>query len=355
MNALDRPPEDAPAPVASVIVPAYQAERFVAAAIASALDQTLAAIEVIVIDDCSTDRTWDVILACARADPRVVPVRLAVRGGPAAARNAGIAVARGRWLALLDADDLFMPQRLARMVAAAEAAGADLMADNLLRVEFEGGRCLGPRFGAAAMRIPCPVPLIEAVRRDMPRNAAGGEMFGFFQPIIRRDFLAARRIRYAEDIMVGEDFLFYFTAIAAGGRFHLMPEEGYVQRLRAGSLSCSPQAMLHLSVANRRMLALASGSAVPGLRTLLRRRQRQIDIDCFALLLERGEIRAALRHAHCATPARLLRHLRAAAGALRRGLARRSTAERPQSSPGATSPAVPPPANQAGDAARGAA
>jgi glycosyltransferase involved in cell wall biosynthesis len=338
--------EDAPAPIVSVILPAFQAEGFVAEAIRSALAQTLREIEVIVIDDCSADRTWEVILACARADARVVPVRLACRGGPAAARNAGIAQARGKWLALLDADDLFLPGRLARMVDAAEAAGADLLADNMLRVEFEDGRCLGPRFGEAMMRLPCPVPLIEAVRRDMPSRAATGEMFGFFQPIIRRDFVVGRRLRYAEDIIVGEDFLFYVAAIAAGGRFHLTPEAGYVQRLRAGSLSHSPRAMLQLSAANRRMTVLCRGLDVPGLRALLRRRQRQIDIDCFALLLERGEVRAALRHAHCATPARVLRHLRAALGALRRGWARRGAADR------ASAPATP--AGSRGDAARGA-
>jgi glycosyltransferase involved in cell wall biosynthesis len=354
MSGAGRPAEDAPAPVVSVILPAFQAETFIAEAIRSALAQTLPGIEVIAVDDCSTDGTWEVILACARTDPRVLPVRLPCRGGPAAARNAGIAQARGRWLALLDADDLFLPERLARMVAAAEAAGADLLADNMLRVDFQDGRCFGPRFGDATMRIACPVPLIEAVRRDMPCRAATGEMFGFFQPIIRRDFLATRRIRYAEDILVGEDFLFYFACIAAGGRFHLTPEPGYVQRLRAGSLSHNPRAMLHLSAANRRMMALAAGSAVPGLAALLRRRQRQIDIDCFALLLERGEVRAALRHAHCATPARLLRHMRAALGALRRNWARRGAADRPPL--GASAPASPPaPGRPRGDAARGAA
>lgn len=342
MNPAGPGAEDAPQPVVSVILPAFQAEAFVAVAIRSALAQTLREIEVIAIDDCSTDGTSEVLAACARADARVVPLRLACRGGPAAARNAGIAQARGRWIALLDADDLFLPGRVAHMVAAAEAAGADLLADNMLRVDFQGGQCLGPRFADATMRFAGPVPLIEAVRRDMPCQGANGEMFGFFQPIIRRDFLLARGLHYAEDIMVGEDFLFYFACIAAGGRFHLTTEQGYVQRLRAGSLSHSPRAMLHLSAANRRMMTLAEALAVPGLEALLRRRQRQIDIDCFALLLERGEVRAALRHAHCATPARLLRHVRAALGALRRR--RRGNGAGPAKAAG-----------RAGDAARGTA
>jgi succinoglycan biosynthesis protein ExoO len=62
------------------------------------LDQTLAEIEVIVVDDCSTDATWDVLADWVRRDPRVVALRQAVRGGPGAARNVAIAQARGRWL-----------------------------------------------------------------------------------------------------------------------------------------------------------------------------------------------------------------------------------------------------------------
>lgn len=305
-------------PVVSVIIPAYQAEAFLDCAIRSVLEQTLAEIEVIVVDDCSTDTTWGLLTGWSRRDSRIVPLRQAVRRGPAAARNLAIAQARGRWLALLDADDLYVPWRLAHMVDVAEATGADLLADNLHRVDFRTGQDLGPRFADATMRLPGPVRLTEAVRRDMPEHWACGEMFGLLQPIMRRGALAARRIRYAEDVIVGEDFLLYFQCIAAGARFHLTPAAGYVQRLRADSLSRSVGAMLHLSLANRRMIAMAAGCAEPGLGALLRRRQRQIDIDCFALLLERGAVGDALRHAHCGTPARLLRHARAAIGALRR-------------------------------------
>ena len=305
-------------PLVSVVMPAFQAEAFVGEAIGSALGQTLAEIEVIVVDDASTDGTWGVLADRARRDPRVVPLRQPARRGPAAARNLAIGQARGRWIALLDADDLFLPGRLAHLVAVAEAADADLLADNMLRVEFRTGQALGPRFDAAVMRLPGPVGLVEAVRRDMPQDWPRGQMFGFFQPLMRRDMLLARRLRYAEDVMVGEDFLLYFTAIAAGARFFLTPEAGYVQRLRAGSLSHSPEALLHLSAANRRMLAIAARGGEGGLAALLRRRQRQIDIDCFAQLLERGAVLEAVRHAHCATPARLLRHARAAVGAWQR-------------------------------------
>nr|WP_294170632.1 glycosyltransferase family 2 protein [uncultured Sphingomonas sp.] len=307
------------APIAvSVIIPAYQAAGFVRSAINSALAQTRKDIEVIVVDDGSSDGTWDKIVACADHDPRVVPLRQPCWAGPSSARNAGILRAQGKWLALLDADDLYSPLRLEHLVAAAEALDADLLADNLLQVDFVTGAQLGNRFRDAVMSADDPVSLIEALRRDMPGPGVLTEMFGFFQPLIRRDFLLAHGISYAEDVLVGEDFLLYFECIARGGRFHLTRAAHYVQRLRSGSHSACREAMLYLSVANRRMLRIAAQLPAPEAVALLRRRQRQIDIDCFALLLERAEVGAALKHAHCGSPARLLRHARAVAGAMRR-------------------------------------
>jgi GT2 family glycosyltransferase len=329
----------------SVIIAAYQAAEFVQAAIHSALAQTIRDIEVVVVDDGSSDGTWDAILACARRDARVVPVRRPRRAGPSVARNAAIARARGRWLAVLDADDLYLPGRLEHMTAAAEALGADLLADNMLQVDFATGRPLGRRFRDTAMSREGQVPLAQAVLRDMPGSGPQGEMFGFLQPIVRRDFVLAHGIRYAEDVLVGEDLLLYFECIARGGRFHLTPAAHYVQRIRSGSLCTRSDAMLHLSAANRRMLRVAAQLRDPELTALLRRRQRLIDVDCFSLLLERGQVRAALAYAHCGSPARLLRHARAAAGAVRRRLGARAPA--PPSAPGpagGAKPAVPWPA-----------
>lgn len=304
----------AAAPAASVIVAAHDAAGYVRDALRSALAQTRADIEVIAVDDGSSDGTWEAILACAREDARVVPLRRPRRAGPAAARNTALARARGRWLAILDADDLFLPERLERMIAAAEARGADLLADNLLETAFATGEPLGRRFTEAELTRDGPIPLIEAVRRDMP-GARGRGKFGFLQPIIRRDFLLRHGLRYAEDLQAGEDFLLYFECIARGGRFHLMPEALYVYRLREGSVSTRRTATLHLSAANRRMLRIAAELGDGELVALLRRRQQLIDFDCFALLMERGRFGAALRHAHCASPARLLRHARVALGA----------------------------------------
>ncbi|MBI4573499.1 MAG: glycosyltransferase family 2 protein, partial [candidate division NC10 bacterium] len=94
-------------PLVSVILPVYNGERFLAAAIASILAQDYQPIEVIVVDDGSTDGT----AAIARSF-QGVRYLYQPNQGPAFARNAGIAVARGAFIAFLDADDLMVPTRL---------------------------------------------------------------------------------------------------------------------------------------------------------------------------------------------------------------------------------------------------
>lgn len=109
MSAQD--PVGGDTPLVSVIVPAYEAEAFLGEALESALEQDCGQVEVIVVDDGSTDRTAEIAGAYA--------VRLVRREhrGPAAARNAGLALARGEFMTILDADDVWPVDRLSRQVA----------------------------------------------------------------------------------------------------------------------------------------------------------------------------------------------------------------------------------------------
>jgi glycosyltransferase involved in cell wall biosynthesis len=107
-------------PLVSVVIPAYNAQRTVAASIHSALAQTLDDLEVVVVDDGSSDDT--AATAEQVDDPRVTVIRQ-VNAGAAAARNAGIALATGRYVALLDADDLWVEDKLARQIAVLEGPG----------------------------------------------------------------------------------------------------------------------------------------------------------------------------------------------------------------------------------------
>lgn len=103
-------------PLVSVIIPAFNAERFLADAVGSVLRQTWTRVEVIIVDDGSTDRTAEVAERLAAADERVRIVRKE-NGGPSSARNSGVAIARGEFVCFLDADDLYLPDKIERQLA----------------------------------------------------------------------------------------------------------------------------------------------------------------------------------------------------------------------------------------------
>lgn len=98
-------------PLVSVIVPAYQAEAYLEEALDSALRQDHDAVELIVVDDGSTDRTAEIAAAAS------VQLVRRKQGGPAAARNSGLVVAKGEFITILDADDLWPSDRLSLQLA----------------------------------------------------------------------------------------------------------------------------------------------------------------------------------------------------------------------------------------------
>ena len=103
-------------PLVSIITPAYNSSGFITETIKAALAQTCADFELIVVDDESTDRTIDVVHEVAAGDPRVI-VMVSPHGGPATARNVALDAVRGQFIALLDSDDVWMPEYLESQLA----------------------------------------------------------------------------------------------------------------------------------------------------------------------------------------------------------------------------------------------
>ena len=104
----------------SIIIPAYNRESLLKRAVETALQQTVGDIEVIVVDDGSTDKTAMVAQLCANVDPRVQLIRHKTNRGAQAARNTGVQVARGRWLASCDSDDAMLAKSLELRLKVAE-------------------------------------------------------------------------------------------------------------------------------------------------------------------------------------------------------------------------------------------
>lgn len=103
-------------PILSVIVPCWSAAETIERCLDSILAERDIALEIIVIDDASPDGTADIVDAVAARDPRVRLLRLSANQGASAARNHGLAVARGTWLTFVDADDLLLPGAVAALL-----------------------------------------------------------------------------------------------------------------------------------------------------------------------------------------------------------------------------------------------
>ena len=116
----------------SVIIPAYNVSGIIGRAIRSAAAQTFPPLEILVIDDCSTDNTVEVVKALGREISSLRLLSTHANGGPSAARNVGLREAKADWIALLDSDDAWKPGRLKRLSEVASATLADFVADNLV-------------------------------------------------------------------------------------------------------------------------------------------------------------------------------------------------------------------------------
>ena len=122
----------------SVIVPAYRCAPLLQESVQSVLQQTDGDFEVIIIDDCSGDDTWQCIEELALRDQRIRPYRNERNLGTARTRNRGIGLAKGAYLAFLDGDDRWLPDKLARQRRCLEETGCDVCYTGYSFIDAEG-------------------------------------------------------------------------------------------------------------------------------------------------------------------------------------------------------------------------
>ena len=125
-------------PLVSIITPVYNAARWLPDTLASVRAQTLTDWEQILVDDCSTDESSSILEAAAAEDPRFRVLRAPGNLGPSAARNQALEAARGRYIAFLDADDIWLPEKLARSVEWMEAQGYGLIYHDYRHMSADG-------------------------------------------------------------------------------------------------------------------------------------------------------------------------------------------------------------------------
>jgi succinoglycan biosynthesis protein ExoO len=219
-------------PDVSFVVAAYNAERTLDRAVASAIAQKGVSVEIVIVDDQSRDMTLDVANSYPRDIVRVVA--LAQNRGPGGARNAGLDVARGRWIAVLDSDDAVYPERMCAMIARAEKAGAQIAVDNI-QVISEDGSPQATMFPAEYLRGLSKISLANYIAGNVVFESKFN--LGYLKPIFLRRFLNENRLRYDENLIIGEDYILLANALAKGGTCVVEPATGYVYHIRTGSIS----------------------------------------------------------------------------------------------------------------------
>lgn len=213
-------------PLISVVLPTYNRAHSLPRAMRSVLAQSYRALELIVVDDGSSDDTEAIVRAMAAADGRVRLVRRAVNGGAAAARNTGLGEARGEWIAFQDSDDEWLLDKLQRQLDALARGAADAVlcvCGYLVHRPDSAGR--GYYLGGENMTYP----------GDLARQA----LINFFFPtpswLARRSALAAAG-GFDENLRCWEDWELAIR-LAAIGPFVLVDEPLYVQQVSAGSVN----------------------------------------------------------------------------------------------------------------------
>ena len=235
---------DESAPSISVVIPCYNAAAFLRATIESILGQTHPVLEVIVVDDGSTDDSANI------AESFGPPVRVIRQPnqGESAARNRGIEAAAGEWVAFLDADDLWLPTKVELQAEAIRSAPADVVCvtgDFLLFGEGEEERRCSP-----PARYDAPHPL---------REMLVGFTVHIDCAVVRR--AAALRTPFPESIHHAEDVIF-FVLLRSQGRFLRIPEPLARYRRHGPQQSQEPSHVLRTAtsrltwfVANRDLFA----------------------------------------------------------------------------------------------------
>jgi succinoglycan biosynthesis protein ExoO len=222
----------------SVIIPAYNVSSIVERAIESAAAQTLPALEILVIDDCSTDNTVEVVKALGREIPSLRLLSTPANGGPGAARNVGLRAAKGDWIALLDSDDAWKPGRLKRLSEVAGATAADFVADNLVMWDAVADAQVKPFY----YKLPEPqkqITLVDLFQADDNFNFSKAS-YALMKPILRRKFLLDNKIEYKENMRIGEDFTLFAESLFNGAKIILIEDAYYIYSMPHSPSGRSP-------------------------------------------------------------------------------------------------------------------
>lgn len=228
-------------PVVSVILPCYNASRHLRQCLDSILRQTLSSIEILCVDDGSTDDTLSILRDYQSTDPRI-RVICQENAGAGAARNAGLALSSGTYLSFLDADDFFEPDMLEKAVAAAEEYRADYVVFRSDRYYPSKEEFREIPWSLRTCDLP---PYMPFTYRQLTDNVFLTFVGWAWDKLFRRSFVEEHRL-YFQEQRTTNDMLFVFSALICAKRIAVRQEILAHQRRESGdSLSVTREKSWH--------------------------------------------------------------------------------------------------------------
>lgn len=224
----------------SIIVPVYNSSEYLSRCVDSILKQTYSDIELLLVDDCSTDNSFEVMQKYAEEDSRVRCFQTPKNSGPSTARNIGLDNAKGEWISFVDSDDWLEEQYIERLLEAVIESGADVSICTLVNhflhkdvkeQSFEGKT---REFGGAAKGKIKDVLLEIGFETD----GSGVEVSGPVCKLLSRKKYG--EIRFPEQINMGEDRCYILSCIDLSEKIVYISYPGYHREVRGNSLSFKP-------------------------------------------------------------------------------------------------------------------
>ena len=218
-------------PAVSIIIPVYNTEKYLRECLDSVLAQTMTDIEVLCVDDGSTDSSPEILNEYAAKDPRVTVINSETNKGLGGARNLGLPHATGKYLLFLDSDDIFKPQIVEKTYARAEETNADICVfGGEEYYENTGERRPMPWLCRSDL---CPETVFSA--KDRPNDIFCISSPSACNKLFRREFINAEGIVFP-NMRTCEDGPFSYTALACAERITLLNEVLFSYRQHSASL-----------------------------------------------------------------------------------------------------------------------
>lgn len=227
-------------PKISVIIPLYNAEKYIRECLISVLASKFKDCEVLVVDDCSTDNSLDIVKKLSPHFEGRLKILSTEKnsGGAGFPRNVGIKNAAGKYVAFVDSDDLILPSTLADFFKLAEYYQADVVFPDrhfIFHGEFKGGNDLKATFNGTIEAL-VDVPTLEPDDLRERINLYVGGKFTPWGKFYRRDFLLENNIEFPQ-VKFSEDNVFNLKCICLAKNYLCVPHVMNIYRIREGSTS----------------------------------------------------------------------------------------------------------------------